>query len=228
MASYSSSASDENFVGAANAHYTAHELLLAAGATLAQSHHGAMAHQPTRRSDTESYHFAIEYSDTDAVAYVQPWDYTASSSVPETLGPGAIRGSERWQSTYPNHDTILDSCEPINNEITISELGFEWHSTPFVQQCDASTLSPPDHYQEPGSGRVRFTSAEDNLILSLRKSGQSWKKIAQQLPGRSPGALQVRYSTKLRSRRDASNQVMPILTSVNHWFNVLITFITLM
>lgn len=46
--------------------------------------------------------------------------------------------------------------------------------------------------------RAKFTQREDDTIINLRRNGKTWKEIAEELPGRSPGALQVRYSTKLR------------------------------
>lgn len=48
--------------------------------------------------------------------------------------------------------------------------------------------------------RAKFTPEEDQFILHLRRNSRTWKEIAELLPGRSPGALQVRYSTKLKSK----------------------------
>lgn len=47
---------------------------------------------------------------------------------------------------------------------------------------------------------AKFTVYDDQLIIQLRESGKAWKEIAKFLPGRSPGALQVRYSTKLKAK----------------------------
>lgn len=52
--------------------------------------------------------------------------------------------------------------------------------------------------QQRSRVRARFTPDEDQLIVRLRNNGKTWKAIAEQIPGRSPGALQVRYSTKLK------------------------------
>ena len=46
--------------------------------------------------------------------------------------------------------------------------------------------------------RARYTSADDAMILQLRGQGLSWSAIAEQFPGRSAGAIQVRYQTKLK------------------------------
>lgn len=50
-----------------------------------------------------------------------------------------------------------------------------------------------------------FTKAEDNLLRELKQGkGLVWKSIHRQFtevfPGRSVGALQMRYCTKLKSR----------------------------
>lgn len=43
-----------------------------------------------------------------------------------------------------------------------------------------------------------YTSADNAMILQLRGQGLSWSAIAEQFPGRSAGAIQVRYQTKLK------------------------------
>jgi hypothetical protein len=55
-----------------------------------------------------------------------------------------------------------------------------------------------------GSARSNFTPEEDNLIITLKDRGLSWRDIHTQhkskFPERAVGCLQVRYSTKLKSR----------------------------
>ena len=47
------------------------------------------------------------------------------------------------------------------------------------------------------SNKSRFPwSEEEDAILLTRKVGCSWEEIRKDLPGRSMGAIQVRYSTK--------------------------------
>ena len=41
--------------------------------------------------------------------------------------------------------------------------------------------------------------ADDAKILQLKGQGHSWSAIAEQFPGRSAGAIQVRYHTKLKT-----------------------------
>ena len=47
--------------------------------------------------------------------------------------------------------------------------------------------------------RARYTPADDAKILRLKGQGLSWSAIAKQFPGRSPGAIEVRYHTKLKT-----------------------------
>ena len=48
------------------------------------------------------------------------------------------------------------------------------------------------------SNRARYTPADDAKILRLKGQGLSWSAIAKEFPGRSAGAIQVRYQTKLK------------------------------
>ena len=48
------------------------------------------------------------------------------------------------------------------------------------------------------SNSVRYTPADDAKILRLKGQGLSWSAIAKEFPGRSAGAIQVRYQTKLK------------------------------
>ncbi len=41
--------------------------------------------------------------------------------------------------------------------------------------------------------------ADDSKICQLRKQGLSWFDIAEHFPGRTPGAIEVRYHTKPKS-----------------------------
>ncbi|KAK4113097.1 hypothetical protein N656DRAFT_642599 [Canariomyces notabilis] len=52
------------------------------------------------------------------------------------------------------------------------------------------------------SRRARYTSADDAVILQLKGQGLSWSAIARQFPGRSAGAIQVRYQTKLKTTEE--------------------------
>ncbi|KAK4151942.1 hypothetical protein C8A00DRAFT_35415 [Chaetomidium leptoderma] len=49
------------------------------------------------------------------------------------------------------------------------------------------------------SRRARYTLADDAEILRLKGQGLPWTEIAEQFPGRSAGAIEVRYHTKLKT-----------------------------
>ncbi|KAL1845529.1 hypothetical protein Plec18170_009725 [Paecilomyces lecythidis] len=69
---------------------------------------------------------------------------------------------------------------------------------------------------ELGSKRARrqaikgtqFSADEDALLIDLKEVDRlSWSEIAKHFPGRSTGSLQVRYSTKLKTRRPRADVV---------------------
>ena len=49
------------------------------------------------------------------------------------------------------------------------------------------------------SKRARYTPADDAKIRQLKEQGLSWIAIAKHFPGRSAGAIEVRYHTKLKT-----------------------------
>jgi hypothetical protein len=56
-------------------------------------------------------------------------------------------------------------------------------------------LTGPDS----GAHASRFLPAEDELLIELKeKQSLPWNRIVKHFPGRTKGALQVRYSTKLK------------------------------
>jgi hypothetical protein len=55
--------------------------------------------------------------------------------------------------------------------------------------------------RKPSAHATRFLPAEDELLIELKeKQSLPWNRIAKHFPGRSKGALQVHYSTKLKNR----------------------------
>jgi hypothetical protein len=47
--------------------------------------------------------------------------------------------------------------------------------------------------------RAPWTAKEDEKLRKMHGDGYSWEDIHAALPGRSKGAIQVRYSTKLKT-----------------------------
>jgi len=48
--------------------------------------------------------------------------------------------------------------------------------------------------------RVPWTPEENKTILEMKSNGCSWEEIHAELPHRTPGAIQVQYSTKLKKQ----------------------------
>ncbi|KAK0702719.1 hypothetical protein B0H67DRAFT_650083 [Lasiosphaeris hirsuta] len=66
-----------------------------------------------------------------------------------------------------------------------------------------SIIPTKDEYttgnSKPTLRRLRYTPQDDANIRQLRDQGLSWLTIAEQFPGRSPSAIEVRYHTKLKT-----------------------------
>jgi hypothetical protein len=87
-------------------------------------------------------------------------------------------------------------------------LNAEWMSSPHSDAASHET-DHSDHdwdkegdYEEQGidnynqGTRKPWLESDEVLLLSLRdKQGMEWKEICKRFPGRSPGAVQVRYYT---------------------------------
>ncbi len=55
--------------------------------------------------------------------------------------------------------------------------------------------------KKPSAHATRFLPDEDELLIELKeKRSLPWNRIMKHFPGRTKGALQVRYSTKLKDR----------------------------
>jgi hypothetical protein len=100
----------------------------------------------------------------------------------------------------------------IDGSVTF-QLQFTWEPCT-NEQADANTSShkvacprlrtPSIITRKRGMARSNFTPEEDSLIITLKDQGMSWRDIHTQhknkFPERAVGCLQVRYSTKLKSR----------------------------
>jgi hypothetical protein len=64
------------------------------------------------------------------------------------------------------------------------------------------TTSPPPYFNASSRpSKSKFTEEDDTLLIELKEhSKMSWRQIAEHFNGRTPGALQVRYCTKLKAR----------------------------
>jgi hypothetical protein len=61
----------------------------------------------------------------------------------------------------------------------------------------------------PKRKRVPWNPEEIETILKMKEEGFSWEEIYAALPHRTPGAIQVQYSTKLKSSTGGSDDGRP-------------------
>ena len=83
------------------------------------------------------------------------------------------------------------------------------HGPTKAPTCEES-LDKTGHTMQPSNKKTsvhaaRFMPDEDELLIELKeKRSLPWNRIVKHFPGRTKGALQVRYSTKLKGRRTGS------------------------
>jgi hypothetical protein len=81
-----------------------------------------------------------------------------------------------------------------------------------IEACDNEDVptTPTTCYKAPSSKvstptsrprtRVKWTLEDDTKLVGMKKRGCSWKEINAAFPDRTLGTIQVRCSTKLKSR----------------------------
>ncbi|KAJ2975637.1 hypothetical protein NQ176_g5409 [Zarea fungicola] len=160
--------------------------------------------------------------DAELYSHHEPFDVLTREPISNDLDTmqGTADYSEKWEENgYPHvkQDTEYTYCNLLPDSSNSSLVSCDYYNAP------NSLYLPLDlDMEEPASGkrgvtkismgkteslfrlqqrsraRTKFTREEDRLIVNLRKKRETWKEIARKIPGRSPGALQVRYSTKLK------------------------------
>lgn len=69
------------------------------------------------------------------------------------------------------------------------------------ESLDKTRRTSKPSNRKPSAHATRFLPDEDELLIELKeKQSLPWNRIAKRFPGRSKGALQVHYSTKLKNR----------------------------
>lgn len=86
----------------------------------------------------------------------------------------------------------------------------ESHGVPSHCQNETASQTQP-HQKRPcirkSTGSTRFLPKDDQLLIELKEErGLPWKRIAEYFPERSIGSLQVRYCTRLKSRRVGNSE----------------------
>lgn len=119
-------------------------------------------------------------------------------------------GIQGKQAINDAHNYAEQSAEQLEKELASSlpSTGLQRPSQLLAvpkPAVSAAMLTPKATRQQNGtplSGhRARFTPADDALMVNLKEVERlSWSEILPYFPGRSKGALQVRYSTKIAGR----------------------------
>jgi hypothetical protein len=99
----------------------------------------------------------------------------------------------------------------VPEHVELSGLSQALHSNTrtSTQQTSHSAVS----YSKERNGKLRhstkrvlWTKEEDETLVKMKEDGCSWEEISESLPSRTPGAIQVRYSTKLRNSAPKSRK----------------------
>lgn len=66
---------------------------------------------------------------------------------------------------------------------------------------DGVTIKKTSLLKKKKLPKAKFTAEDDDLLVDLKEMRKlTWKQIAEHFDGRTAGALQVRYCTKLKAR----------------------------
>lgn len=154
------------------------------------------------------------------------FDYNASLTTPYVASPmhSMFMISESASTGISHSDSQIAKNQALQWDSDCKNWSADCDSAPRSSFSSSgmpeSTPLQPEEAHCYQARRTKFTAEDDRLITYLRESGRTWKEIAKTLPGRSPGALQVRYSTKLKAKMPdkasnlvcTSDGVMPVCT----------------
>lgn len=151
-------------------------------------------------------------SPASQLSFVGPPSPTTSPLATDMDSPKDIAAFNEW----PLKDVVLKRT--ILDGRATFQLQFEWpvytmhtaeegkghkKKSRRTPRTASSTASQGSH---ASSRRIKFSKEEDELLWRLKNKGITWSEIHKRFsvayPGRSCGALQVRYCTKLKSTRD--------------------------
>ncbi|KAK0655337.1 hypothetical protein B0T16DRAFT_451038 [Cercophora newfieldiana] len=80
-------------------------------------------------------------------------------------------------------------------------------STRYAKDKDTTANSKPTSTPR----RAKYTPEDDAKIRRLKERGLSWPAIAEHFPGRTPGAIEVRYHTKLKTTQPSRSEAPQML-----------------
>jgi hypothetical protein len=119
-------------------------------------------------------------------------------SEPGSVEDGPITTFQEW----PLEGATLKRV--VEGGVATFQLQFSWDLC--TERGNYVEAPPKGRTPLSAKGRGPFTADEDAMLIKLKEQGISWKEIHGQFaaiyPGRTSGALQVRYCTKLKDRQE--------------------------
>lgn len=109
------------------------------------------------------------------------------------------------ESSDGNRTYLIDFGQGLSASPTLRNESFV-PGLPGSSSRPRSQLNLEEHVQNEASTRSGYSVEEDDMLKQLKADGLQWKEIARHIPGRSPGALAVRYSTKFAARRPSTSR----------------------
>lgn len=114
------------------------------------------------------------------------------AEVPSTTSP-------RDQASLHHHHRLPVYEDPDPTRLADSLSRSREAASPSV----VDRLDMPSPAAKPKAAKSRFTRKDDERLVELKETKDlTWKQIAAFFPGRTPGTLQVRYCTKLKSKTE--------------------------
>ena len=154
-------------------------------------HHQSLPTIPTSNNNNNSFHHHHQLPPFPQQAYP-----TANNTTNHILGTSIDSDGHHHQHlhTPSNTTNLLESPaildDPTNKMVSLSR-----------SSSTTSTSTINHHQQHHRIHKSKFSPEDDSLLIHLKENEKlSWKQIAEHFEGRTAGALQVRYCTKLKLR----------------------------
>lgn len=130
---------------------------------------------------------------------------TARNDVKENP-PHLVNSLCESAATTPSSSTEESEEMPVHGFLKLRTVGskvvycltFSQDWLPLSQHQDQKRVQPAT--SRVGRKRIPWTTEENRKIVKMKKQGCSWHEIHGALPNRTPGAIQVQYSTKLKKK----------------------------
>ncbi|CAN6626836.1 hypothetical protein TRVA0_011S00540 [Trichomonascus vanleenenianus] len=111
------------------------------------------------------------------------------SSMPATTAPSPM------EPNYLPYAPIVAQASPTSTHYASATTASNRHPS----RSPSVTAARPKIAPKP-----KFSPEDDNLLIELKENRKmTWRQIAEHFDGRTAGALQVRYCTKLKSRNNS-------------------------